>query len=211
MNADSRPKVTVRPARPTDMPLAVSLLSLSMDDSSKHIFEDQHRSLDSLLAALFVHPGGRFSYRFASLAELDRRSVGLLLAYPGRLITRLDLATGRLLLPLVGPLGLARLAWRSRSMRHIHEAEADEYYISNLAVLPPFQGQKVGTRLLKQAAKAARSAGLLKCSLLVSTDNHRAHQLYRRKGFRVVQILTLSRPGYHEGRRSYYRMVKSLK
>jgi ribosomal protein S18 acetylase RimI-like enzyme len=210
MRADLRPKVTIRPARPADTPLAVSLLRLSMDEPTRHIFEDQRRPLDGLLAALFVRPSGRFSYRFASLAELDRQPVGLLLSYPGKLISKLELNTGLHLLLLLGPLGLARLAWRSRKMMRVREAEADEYYISNLAVLPPFQRQRVGTRLLHYATKATRAVGLSKCSLLVSMDNQVACRFYEGKGYRTVRVRPLSNASHFGGRHGYYRMVKSL-
>jgi ribosomal protein S18 acetylase RimI-like enzyme len=90
------------------------------------------------------------------------------------------------------------------------EAERDEYYVSDLAVLPQFQGQGIGTRLLAFAEEQAARHGLGNCSLIVALHNEAARQLYLRLGYRIVETVTYSRLQQRCGERGYQRMMKVL-
>lgn len=59
-------------------------------------------------------------------------------------------------------------------------------FLANLRILPEFQGQGWGTRILRDLLAQAHGAGL-PVTLQVLNVNHAARRLYERLGFRVVQ------------------------
>lgn len=50
--------------------------------------------------------------------------------------------------------------------------------IHHLAVSPAFRQQQVGTRLVREALRGLRGAGIQKCHFLVFRDNARAHAFW---------------------------------
>jgi ribosomal protein S18 acetylase RimI-like enzyme len=89
------------------------------------------------------------------------------------------------------------------------ESKADEYYISNVGVLPEFQNLGYGAQLLAFAEQQARAAGLSKCSLTVDFQNHAALRLYERLGYKIVYSKTFTgEVARHES--GYNRLVKNL-
>lgn len=66
------------------------------------------------------------------------------------------------------------------------EERPSELFLANLRILPEFQGQGWGTRIVRDLLLQARDAGVL-VTLQVLTVNHSARRLYERLGFRVIQ------------------------
>jgi ribosomal protein S18 acetylase RimI-like enzyme len=125
-------------------------------------------------------------------------------AFPGADLNRLNLSVVRYLPRALG-WNLFGFVARSLSLANIKEAEADEYYVSNLAILPAAQGQGLGKHLLLHADEQARKLGLAKCSLTVAIENRAAQRLYKRQGYEIVFTKHDKNPFA-----SYHRMVKSL-
>jgi ribosomal protein S18 acetylase RimI-like enzyme len=167
------------------------------------------KTLD-VLERLFIAGSNRFSHKYAFMAEKGGRVAGLLLAHPAKIMTRLDLLTGRPMLRILGLGEVLRLLVRLLPLAGGREAERDEYYVSDLAVLPQFQGQGIGTRLLAFAEEQADRHGLGNCSLIVALHNEAARQLYLRLGYRIVETVTYSRLQQRCGERGYQRMMKVL-
>lgn len=65
--------------------------------------------------------------------------------------------------------------------------------LDELYVLPPFQGQQLGTRLLQAAEACAREAGCHALRLEVSDDNPGARRLYERLGYQAAPRRILGR------------------
>ena len=194
----------IRPARPDDAPLAAVTFRLSMGEFADYLFGPNGRSVEMALIRLFSRNAGRFGYKHAFVIEHHRRALGMLIAFPGKEINRLCYAAARFL-PMAFGMGVFGFIARSFSFSSIREAEADEYYISNLAVLPAAHGQGYGPRLLHYAEEQARAHGLSKLSLLVSPTNKTALRLYKKHGFEIVATI------HHENPiASYHRMVKEL-
>ena len=84
----------------------------------------------------------------------------------------------------------------------IREAKRGEFYISNLAVQPEFQGRGFGTRLMSFAEEQARGSGLRRCALIVDAKNKNAIHFYQMIGYKIVFS------GKHKS--DYHRMVKDL-
>lgn len=64
----------------------------------------------------------------------------------------------------------------------------DEAHITTLAVDPPYQGQKIGERLLHAMLEEAIFHGATRATLEVREHNHVAQNLYRKYGFREAAI-----------------------
>jgi ribosomal protein S18 acetylase RimI-like enzyme len=200
---------TIRPANPDDAQLAFPLTHLSMGELADYLFGIAHLSVNELLAGLFSLQGNRFSWEITDVADWNDEPAGMLVSFPGKEITRRNLATGVGLFKLCGLLDLLRLAVRAMSVAEGVETYHDEYYLSNLAVFPDLQGSGIGSGLLAHAEEKARKVGLKKCSLIVDTENPGARRLYDPCGYQVVFTKTYPGPAAnaHAG---YHRMVKEL-
>lgn len=171
---------------------------------------DKPSKARSVLAKLFVREANRFSYQFTDVAEMGGRIVGLLLAYSGREMESLKFPTAKQLFAVCGLPGTFRFLRRGLPLMGVKEAEADEYFISNLAVLPSFQGQGIGTHLLGWGEGKAKTLGLGKCSLTVEVGNRQASSLYQHLGYRIVETVEIEQLNRRIGFRGLHRMVKEL-
>ena len=61
--------------------------------------------------------------------------------------------------------------------------------IQNVAVLPQFRNQRLGTALLLKSLEGFRKANVKKVSLEVTAENQTAIKLYNRNGFEIVKTL----------------------
>ena len=62
----------------------------------------------------------------------------------------------------------------------------DEIHINNVAVLPQFRGQGMGTTLMHHVLAEARRLGAMRATLEVRASNGAALRLYERLGFYVA-------------------------
>jgi len=69
----------------------------------------------------------------------------------------------------------------------------DELHINNLAVLPDYRQQKVGSTLLERVLEEARRLGVRRATLEVRRSNDAARALYQKFGFSVAGV----RHGYY--------------
>jgi ribosomal protein S18 acetylase RimI-like enzyme len=194
--------ISIRAARPDDAPLAAAVFRLSMEGMVEFIFGRDGYQAEKDLMRLFSSDAGRFGYGNAHVAEWNRQPLGMLISFPGADANRLSLSFGMAMLKLFGARFFG-LAARSLLLANIREAEAEEYLVSNLAVLPAAQGHGLGSRLLEHAETLACALGLSKCSLLVSSNDETALRLYRKSGYKIVST--------HRQKNlpvDYHRMVK---
>ncbi len=202
---------TVRPATSADVEAATCLIYLTMGRLADFLFgSDKPSRAQSVLAELFVREANRFSYQFVHVAEMSGRVVGLLLAYSGREIESLRFPMARQLFVVCGLPGMLRFLRRALPLMGVKEAEAEEYFINSLAVLPSFQGQGIGTHLLSWGESKARTLGLGKCSLIVEIGNKQASSLYEHLGYRIVATVEIEQLSRRVGYRGFHRMVKEL-
>ena len=199
--------IHIRPATRQDAPLAGQLVHLSMGPSAGLFFANERRSIDESIAWLFEQDAGRFGHSLGNVAEWKGNAVGLLVSFRSADLMGLSLAAGWPMLRLLGARGIFRLM-RTLAVTGLEsEAGAGEYYVSNIAVLPEFQGRGIGSALLRYADHMARTRRLKKCSLIVSMQNDEARRLYERHGYREVRSIHY-RTG--DGVLDHTHMVKSL-
>ena len=199
------PGLKIRAAQPTDASFAASMIYLTMTSLADHLFQKKTDVIEGVIAKLFTRKDGRFGHGSALIAEFEDISVGLLVASRGDKVNRLNLET----IPhLIAVLGFARAIGfirRGIGLPGGREAYDDEFFLSNLAVIPSMQGHSFGSQMLTYAEGLARENNLSKCSLIVGWHNTKARRLYERTGYQVVEIV----PDENEDL-GYYRMVKAL-
>jgi len=203
--------ITIRPARAADSEAVSKLIYLSMGSDGDLLYgQDKRHPTFQVMERLSRQPGNRLGYDLAHLAELDNRPVGLLLTFPGK---RLSPLGRRAEWQILWNFGLCTLRQHMRGgslYRDMVEAQADEYYVSNLAVFPEFQGKGIGTHLMVFADELARTAGFEKCSLIVTYGHENARHLYEHLGYEVVRSFPYDHPLIADASGGYYRMVKKL-
>ena len=112
---------------------------------------------------------GGFSYRNATVAEIDGNIAGLLLGY--RLADPYD--TG----------DLERLPALVRPLVELESVAPASWYVNALAAFPEFRNKGLGTRLLAEAERIARKAKAPSLSIIVAEANEGAKRLYLRIGY----------------------------
>ncbi len=99
----------------------------------------------------------------------------------------------------------AMYAWelQNRSVCHIYVVRTDDFpvagfcafwlvvdeiHLNNVAILPRFRGQGIGTALLQHVLAEAERLGAKRATLEVRSSNEGARRLYERLGFSVAAI-----------------------
>ena len=171
----------VRPARPEDP--AVRLLFESAKPYYTAYAGSERRAL-GLLNALWTRPGHAASYELCRVAVSDEQIVGLMAGFPvvdgDRLSRRFIGMTLRRLPPWCWPQTLRHLRAAGRVSPH---PPLDAFYVDALAVEARWRRRGVAQRLLEDAAKQAREAGLYRLALDTGLHNAPARALYAASGF----------------------------
>jgi ribosomal protein S18 acetylase RimI-like enzyme len=146
-----------------------------------------------VVAQGFTAGHSAFSHRFCRVAARGSDVVGIALAYRAGSGRRAFSAMPRLLFRSLGPdVWLRHLPDALTIMRLSAPLRPDDYFLSNLAVLPENRGRGVGSLLLAQVIADARSHRCRRVCVDVEADNRRAVTFYQRSGF-TVESLTRSR------------------
>jgi ribosomal protein S18 acetylase RimI-like enzyme len=197
--------VIIRPAQANDSALAAKIMYLSMGGLADHLFDQDAKTIEAFIAKLFKRNAGRFGHKIAVVAEMDGQPVGMLISCAGANLNQLNLTTLFHFFSVTGIKQALKFIWRGIRLPGGKEAEKDEYYISNLGILPSAQGCGIGSYLLEYAEQMGRAIGLYKCSLIVGLHNKNAFRLYERRGFQIMDTV-------HDQNENlgYYRMVTQL-
>jgi ribosomal protein S18 acetylase RimI-like enzyme len=99
---------------------------------------------------------------------------------------------------------------RAYPLIRIKEAEADEFFIAHVAVVPAHQGHGLGASLLSHAEGTARDQGFNRISLTVEVENERAVSFYLRTGFNLVETVRVEELRKRIGYGGFHRMRKVL-
>jgi ribosomal protein S18 acetylase RimI-like enzyme len=119
----------------------------------------------------YAREGTPFSYRNCLVAEAGGAVIGMLHSFPMQGSGSSD--TGSEVDPVLAPY-----------------AALEDYgslYISGLAIFHEHRRLGIGTRLLEEACRRARSLGLGRLSLICFEKNAKALRLYQRLGFRELR------------------------
>jgi ribosomal protein S18 acetylase RimI-like enzyme len=191
--------LTVRPARISDASALAVLVDIAGEGGPNYMW--------SMLAA----PGqstleigrdrarreeGGFSYRNATLAEVNGEVAGSLIGY--RLDDPYDLT------------GLDELPELVRPLVRLEAQAPGSWYVNVLATFPEFRGQSIGTKLLEVAETRGQEEGVSAMSVIVGSWNEGAARLYARCGYaHVANEPAHLPPGFpHQG--DWVLMIKSV-
>lgn len=180
--------MTIRSGRPQDAGAAARLLYDALHDVAHRLTgEDSEEKALEVLEQYFRADEGRLSYRQSAVKEIDGEVAGIIVAYGGDQAAELDR-------PILDRL---RKLKNDPTVTLDQEADEDEYYIDTLSVSPQFGGKGLGSALILHAENRAKELKYHKIALAVVTDNHRAHSLYDRKGYKTDKDIMINGHVYH--------------
>ena len=173
LSPSSYSSVMLRPACADDAPFiaAVVMEALGSDVMSRL----DTVSPDSAIVEVCRRTDTLYSWCHTCIAAFpDGRPAGALVAYRGENYRQMQRTTFAMLRHLI-TFDLEKMD---------DEAQAGEYYIDSVAVLPESRGLGLGRRLLEHAIACARREGLT-AVLACDPHNTKARNLYERLGFHV--------------------------
>lgn len=177
--------------------------------SSPYLFPAIHGGdVKAIMRYLFCQRRNLFGLEHAYLAEVEGKIAGMILGYNRRTRTRENWRTGYLLLRKMKGSLLVRFPRMVKVEGVIGMVYDGEHYISNVAVYPEYRGRGLGSRLILEAEKEARSNCAKTMSLEVEVENAGAIKLYHRLGYSIVRKSSVE---LQKGKPLHlYRMCKGL-
>jgi ribosomal protein S18 acetylase RimI-like enzyme len=204
-------EIQIRSAIADDADKSTRLIYMTMGSLADYLLGgDDDGAAKGVISQLFRRQKNRYSHQYTNLAIIDGEVAGLLLSYPGKVLKSLNFPMARSMFAVNELPQLLRFFYRSLPLIKINEAAADEYFISNLAIFPEFQGHGVGKFLMSLAEKKAKESGLNKCALTVEIKNSHAVELYQYLGYQIVETIKVERLKQRIGFTGLYRMVKKF-
>ncbi len=121
-----------------------------------------------------------FSSRYIDCALIDGKVVGVLVGYTGRQKTKLNAATGKGFMRIMGFWAfLKKMPTFLRLEKLVtKQIEGDSFYVNSFCVDPAHRGQRIGERMLEKIAEEYP-----KIYLEVNIHNERGQKFYQRLGF----------------------------
>jgi ribosomal protein S18 acetylase RimI-like enzyme len=167
--------VRLRPATREDAELLARLIDIAGEGFGTYLWSQSAAPGETALDVgrrRAQREDGGFSYRNATLAEIDGKVAALLLGYR-----------------LADPYDAGDLQSVPATVRPLIELEAEApgtWYVNALAALPEYRGKGLGTLLLSEAENSARKTRASSLSIIVAEQNEGAKRLYERIGYRAV-------------------------
>lgn len=162
---------TIRRARRDDVPDIAALFRLSSGGVADYIWRALAAPGEAPLDVgirRYAREGVGFSYENCLVAEESGAVVGMVNAFP--------LAASD-----------EPAAEEDPVLRPYAELEVpDSLYISGIAVLPPYRGQGLGSRMMLAMQERARATGLARLSLIAFAENVASVRLYERLGYQII-------------------------
>jgi len=185
------PKVeaTIRPARKADAAALAALIDIAGEGLPVFLWTGMKAPEQSVFEfgrARAARDEGGFSYKNATVAEVDGEVVAALVDY--RLEAPYE--TG----------DLAKLPEVVRPLVTLEAKAPGSWYINVVASFPEFRGQGIGARLLALAEERGRAQGAKSASMIVASENAGAMRLYDRSGYReTARAAVVEFPGCAHG------------
>ena len=166
-------------ANPAQSHEIAKLIMMAMsDDCCLNLAGPQHSlsEFEEMMIELVQMENSQYSYQNTFIATEDDVIMGMCVGYDGARLHELRKAY----------LDMAKKTFGRVDPNMDDEAQADEFYIDSLAVLPGFRNQGIASQLLRKIIEKAKTLGITKVGLLVDKNNPRAEHLYTAQGFQYV-------------------------
>jgi ribosomal protein S18 acetylase RimI-like enzyme len=167
--------VEFRPARKSDAAALAILVDIAGEGLPSYMWSrmrEPGQSVFEVGRARAARDEGGFSYRNATVAEIDGEVAACLVDY------RLD--------DPYEPGDLNALPEVVRSLVALEAKASGSWYVNVLASFPEFRGQGIGARLLALAEERGREHKAASASMIVASENAGALRLYARSGYREI-------------------------
>lgn len=139
---------------------------------------------------------GAFSYRNATVREVDGRVVACLMGYP--------------LASAPEPVDYASLPPLFVPLQQLEDLAPDSWYVNVLATDPEHRGKGHGALLLEVAESHARASARHALSLIVADANAGARRLYERRGYRERARRPMIKERWQHPGRDWVLLLKGL-
>lgn len=187
--------ITIRNARSTDAGQIAPLIDIIFEEMQ---LEDLGDVSDSGLAKVITKAYQTDTYLFDKaatvVAEVDGQVAGVMFGYPSKNEEAINSV-------------MRSLSQQSADFKEPYipdnETLGDEWYLDSIAVAPKYQGQGIGSKLLKTVPTLAKNDGKDVIGLNVDFENPAAKKLYERSGFETVGTQMI-------GEHMYYHMQKKV-
>lgn len=171
MSIERNDKVAIRPARVEDAPVLARLVNYAGEGLPLYLWDKmaaEGKGPWEVGEQRAAREEGSFSYRNATIIEVDGNAAGALIGYaipddPEPVPHDLP----AMFVPLLELENLAPGTW----------------YVNVLAVLPDFRNYGLGARLLVRADETGLQLGMGGMSVIVADNNTGARRLYQRHGY----------------------------
>ena len=138
---------------------------------------------------------GSFSWRNATIAELEGRAAGCLIGY--------EIAAQPDPVPSDMPAMFVPL-------QELENLAPGTWYVNVLAVLPEHRNRGLGAALLRRADETGLRCGKRGMSVIVSDANLGARRLYERLGYREIARRAMVKEGWVNPGRQWVLLTKDL-
>jgi ribosomal protein S18 acetylase RimI-like enzyme len=191
--------VALRPARKSDAAALAILVDIAGEGLPSYMWSrmrEPGQSAFEVGRARAARDEGGFSYRNATVAEIDGEVAACLVDY------RLD--------DPYEPGDLNALPEMVRPLVALEAKAPGSWYVNVLASFPEFRGQGIGARLLALAEERGREQKAASASMIVASENAGALRLYARSGYReIARAPVVEYPGCGHGG-DWVLMVKPI-
>lgn len=158
--------IIIRDATPADAELIAWTVAEASDGN--HAYFDRLKSIASETDNLF-------SWQNTRVAEVDGRAVGCQITFTGKHYASFRKRTW---LAVWSPPLTEEIIDRAPL-----EADADEYHLDSIAILPEYQGRGISRALIMDSVRRGQALGYAHIAFLVETDKPSLHDYYARLGF----------------------------
>lgn len=196
--------ILIRKANPNDGGDFAKLILLS-SPYFPFIFGD---GIEDTLQKIFCLPENLFSYKHTYFAEVNNKNVGLILGYDFKTKYKENFKTGFLLFKEIGRIFLTKISPLLKFNFTIGKLNKNEYYISNVAVYPEFQGKGIGKKLILHVETDAKKTLSKRIVLDVEKDNIKAIDFYKSLGYEIENEFKIKLSKTKT--LNFYRMVKNI-
>jgi len=189
----------IRPARKSDAAALAALIDIAGEGIPVYLWNQMKAPGQSVFEfgrARAARDEGGFSYRNATVAEVDGEVVAALVDY------RLEdpYETGE----------ISELPEVVRPLVVLESKAPGSWYINVVAAFPEFRGQGIGARLLSLAEQRGHAQGATSASMIVAGENEGAVRLYARSGYKeTARAPVVDYPGCAHGG-EWVLMVKPI-
>lgn len=191
--------VEFRPARKFDAAALAILVDIAGEGMPSYMWSrmrEPGQSVFEIGRARAAREEGGFSYRNATVAEIDGEVAACLVDY--RLNDPYDPGDLNALPEMVRPLVI------------LESKAPGSWYVNVLATFPEFRGQGIGARLLALAEQRGREQKAVSASMIVASENAGAMRLYARSGYKeIARARVVEFPGCAHGG-DWVLMVKPI-